>query len=147
MEESINLAALIRKSFCVKEVDIRTYSPLTLAFIGDGIYDLIIRTILVSKGNESTNRLQHKTASYVKAGTQSAMIRALMPYLTEEELAIYKRGRNAKPHTTAKNATLEDYHRATGFEALVGYLYLLGRTGRILEILNEGLRQLKMDKI
>ena len=75
------------------------------------------------------------------------MIRALMPYLTEEELAIYKRGRNAKPHTTAKNATLEDYHRATGFEALVGYLYLLGRTGRILEILNEGLRQLKMDKI
>ena len=91
MEESIDLAAFIRESFCVKEVDIRTYSPLTLAFIGDGIYDLIIRTILVSKGNESTNRLQHKTASYVKAGTQSAMIRALMPYLTEEELAIYTR--------------------------------------------------------
>lgn len=147
MEESIDLAALIRDGFDVKEVDIRTYSPLTLAFIGDGIYDLIIRTILVEKGNEPTNRLQHKTASCVRAGTQSAMIEVLMPYLTQEELAIYRRGKNAKPRTTAKNATLEDYHRATGFEALMGYLYLLGRTGRILELLKAGLPQLKTDKI
>lgn len=147
MEESVDFAALIRENFDLKEVDIRTYSPLTLAFIGDGIYDLIIRTAVVETGNKSASRLHHKTASYVKAGTQSAMIEALAPHLTQEEFAVYKRGRNAKPHTAAKNATLEDYHKATGFEALMGYLYLLGRTERIMELVKTGLHHLKMDRI
>lgn len=144
MEESLDLLALIRKSFELKEVDIRTYSPLTLAYIGDAVYDLIIRTVLVGRGNESTNRLHHKASSYVRAKTQSGMAEALLPCLTQEELTVYKRGKNAKPHTIAKNATLPDYHKATGFEALMGYLYLLGRTERILELVNTGLRNLEL---
>ena len=144
MEESIDILDLIKKNFDLKEVDIRTYSPLTLAYIGDCVFDLIIRTVVVERGNEPANKLHHKTITYVKAQTQSAMIEALLPDLTEEELAVYKRGRNAKSYTSAKNASICDYRKATGLEALVGYLYLFGRTGRILELLKNGLHKLGM---
>lgn len=144
MEESIDLLDLIKKSFDLKEVDIRTYSPLTLAYIGDSIFDLIIRTVVVERGNEPANKLHRKTVTYVKAETQSAMIEALLPELSEEELAVYKRGRNAKSYTSAKNASIGDYRKATGLEALVGYLYLRGRTERILELLKNGLHKLGM---
>ncbi|MBO5057363.1 MAG: ribonuclease III [Lachnospiraceae bacterium] len=144
MEESIDLLDLIKRSFDLKEVDIRTYSPLTLAYIGDSIFDLIIRTVVVERGNEPANKLHRKTVTYVKAETQSAMIEALLPELSEEELAVYKRGRNAKSYTSAKNASIGDYRKATGLEALVGYLYLCGRTERILELLKNGLHKLGM---
>lgn len=142
MEESIELIELIKESFALKEVDIRTYSPLTLAYIGDAVYDLIIRSVVVERGNEPVNKLHHKTVSYVKAETQAAMIEALQEELTENELAVYKRGRNAKAYTGAKNASIGDYRKATGLEALFGYLYLQGKTTRILELIQIGLHKL-----
>ena len=104
MEESIGLLNCIKSKFNCKEVDIRGYSPLTLAYIGDAIYDLIIRTVIVERANRATNELHKRTTRYVKAATQAMMIEAIVPDLTEEELAIYKRGRNAKSYTSAKNA-------------------------------------------
>lgn len=144
MEESVDLLPLVKKSFELKEVDIRSYSSLALAYIGDGVFDLVIRTVVVERGNAPVSRLHHSTASYVRAGTQAAMIEALLPQLTQEELAVYRRGRNAKPHTSAKNASLADYLKATGLEALIGYLYLLGRTQRLIELIKDGLEKLEM---
>ena len=120
-------------------MDIRTYSPLALAYIGDGIFDLVIRSIVVGKGNTGANQLHRRTSQVVKASSQSAMIEKLMPYLTEEEQGIYKRGRNAKYPTMAKNATISDYRRARGFEALMGYLYLSDRFERLVELVKIGL--------
>ena len=144
MEESISLLDLIKQSFELKEVDIRAYSPLTLAYIGDCVYDLVIRTVVVERGNEPANKLHKKTVAYVKAQTQAAMIEALLPYLTEEEEAVYKRGRNAKSYTSAKNASIGDYRKATGMEAVVGYLYLTGQEARIMELIKTGLKELSM---
>lgn len=144
MEESISLLDLIKQSFELKEVDIRAYSPLTLVYIGDCVYDLVIRTVVVERGNEPANKLHKKTVAYVKAQTQASMIEALLPYLTEEEEAVYKRGRNAKSYTSAKNASIGDYRKATGMEALVGYLYLTGQEARIMELIKTGLKELSM---
>ena len=144
MEESISLLDLIKQSFELKEVDIRAYSPLTLAYIGDCVYDLVIRTVVVERGNEPANKLHKKTVAYVKAQTQASMIEALLPYLTGEEEAVYKRGRNAKSYTSAKNASIGDYRKATGMEALVGYLYLTGQEARIMELIKTGLKELSM---
>ena len=144
MEESISLLDLIKQSFELKEVDIRAYSPLTLAYIGDCVYDLVSRTVVVERGNEPANKLHKKTVAYVKAQTQASMIEALLPYLTEEEEAVYKRGRNAKSYTSAKNASIGDYRKATGMEALVGYLYLTGQEARIMELIKTGLKELSM---
>lgn len=144
MEESVDLLPLVMKSFELKEVDIRSYSPLALAYIGDGVFELVIRTVVVERGNAPVSRLHRSTASYVRAATQAAMIEALLPELTQEELAVYRRGRNAKPHTSAKNASLADYLKATGLEALIGYLYLLGRTQRLIELIKDGLEKLEM---
>ena len=126
----MEIDAFIRERFNIKEQDIRTYSPLTLAYIGDGVFDLIIRTVVVDKGNTSPNELHRHTSSIVKAHTQALMAEALMEELTEEEHDVYRRGRNAKSFTTAKNATVADYRKATGFEALMGYLYLEDRFDR-----------------
>lgn len=132
MEESVTILEAIKRDFGCSEIDIRTYSPLTLAYIGDAIYDLVIRTIVVERGNTSANKLHRKAVSYVNARVQAKMIEALMDELTEEEQGIYRRGRNAKSFTTAKNASVIEYRKATGFEALCGYLYLTGRQERML---------------
>ena len=139
MEESISLLTLIKKSFDLKEVDIRTYSPLTLAYIGDAVYDLIFRTDVVLQGNTSANKLHNKTVQYVKAPAQARLIESIMEDLSEEELAVYKRGRNAKPYTMAKNATMGEYKKATGLEALMGYLYLTDQMDRALQLIQKGL--------
>ena len=139
MEESISLLTLIKKSFDLKEVDIRTYSPLTLAYIGDVVYDLIFRTDVVLQGNTSANKLHNKTVQYVKAPAQARLIESIMEELSEEELAVYKRGRNAKPYTMAKNATMGEYKKATGLEALMGYLYLTDQMDRALQLIQRGL--------
>lgn len=144
MEESVSLLALIKQSFELEEVDIREYSPLTLAYIGDCVFDLVIRTVVVERGNAPADKLHKKTVAYVKAPAQAAMIEALLPYLTEEEAAVYRRGRNAKPYTHAKNASLTDYRKATGMEALLGYLYLTGRDARVMELIKAGLKELSM---
>lgn len=125
----------IRERFCVPDVDIRTYSPLALAYIGDGVFDLIIRSVVVGRGNTRPNRLHQRTSQVVKAHTQAEMIRYLLPMLDEEETDIYRRGRNANSPTMAKNATVADYRQATGLEALVGYLYLTDRFERLTELI------------
>ena len=146
MEESISLLTLIKKNFALKEVDIRTYSPLTLAYIGDAVYDLIFRTMVVQKGNTSVNKLHNQTIQYVKAPAQALLIEAIMEELLPEELAVYKRGKNAKPYTMAKNATMGEYKRATGLEALMGYLYLTDQTERALQLIQIGLHNINKDK-
>lgn len=137
MEKSI--IEQIKLTFECKEQDVRAYSPLTLAYIGDAIYELVIRSVVVERANRSANDLHKKTVRYVKAETQAAMIMALQEELTEEELAVYKRGRNAKSHTMAKNASMSDYRKATGFEALMGYLYLMDETDRLLYLVKKGI--------
>lgn len=129
----------LKEMFQLEDRDIRTYSPLTLAYIGDGVYELVIRTILVKKGNCPVNQLHRHASSLVKAGTQSAMMEILEPMLTAEELSVYKRGRNAHSPTMAKHATMADYRRATGFEALMGYLYLKEDFSRIVELVRAGI--------
>ena len=141
MEESVDLLQLIKESFELKEVDIRTYSPLTLAYIGDAVYDLIFRTMVVERGNAPVNKLHHKTIEYVKAPAQAKLIESIMEELLPEELAVYKRGRNAKPYTMAKNATIEEYKKATGLEALIGYLYLTSQMRRAMELIQNGLHK------
>ena len=140
MEKGI--ISYIRKQFELKEVDIHTYSPLTLAYIGDGIFDLIVRTVVVGRGNANVGNLHKKTSHVVKAQTQAKMIGQLLPYLTEEEADIYRRGRNAHSPTMAKNATMSDYRKATGLEPLIGYLYLEDQLERILFLIQKGMEQL-----
>lgn len=139
MEKS--LEKYLKDTFELQEVDLRTYSPLTLAYIGDGVYDLIIRTILVSRGNSQANKLHKKASGIVKAATQAEMIMYLMEHehLTEEEQSIFKRGRNAFTPTKAKNASVSEYRKATGFEALMGYLYLKQDMQRMIDLIKTGL--------
>lgn len=138
MEVGLSLLEQIKKEFECKEVDVRAYSPLTLAYIGDAVYELVIRTVVVERANRSANDLHKRSVKFVQAGTQATMIAALQEILTEEELAVYKRGRNAKSNTSAKNASITDYRKATGFEALIGFLYLMDRMDRVLYLVKEG---------
>ena len=134
MEKSLNQQ--IKDIFAIADVDIRTYSPLTLAYIGDGIFDVVIRSIVVGRGNTPVNQLHHKTSHIVKAHSQAMMAEVLLDEMTDTEKDIYRRGRNAKSHTMAKNVTVMDYRSATGFEALMGYLYLTDAMDRILELVS-----------
>lgn len=145
MDESItkekkpDMVTDIQETFDIKEQDPKQYSALTLAYIGDGIYDLIIRTMVVERGNARVNQLHKTVSGMVKASAQADMIRKMEPFLTEEEMGVYKRGRNAKSYTKAKNASVTEYRHATGFEALMGYLYLTHQIDRILELVKIGL--------
>ena len=145
MEKSVgfDFVSYMNELFQMEEVDIREYSPLTLAYIGDCIYDLIIRSLVVNKGNKQVNKLHQETSSLVQASTQSLMMRTMQEHLTEEEHAIYKRGRNAKSVSPAKNQSITDYRRATGFEALLGYLYLKKEWKRMLDLVKIGLDSIK----
>ena len=129
----------LKELFHLEDQDLRSYSPLTLAYIGDGVYELIIRTILVKKGNCPVNRLHKKASSLVKAGAQSAIMEVIEEKLTPEELSVYRRVRNAHSPTMAKHATMADYRRATGFEALMGYLYLKEDYTRMLTLVRMGI--------
>lgn len=133
--------------FHMEEVDIREYSPLTLAYIGDSIYDLVIKTLVISRGNRPVNQLHRMTSSLVQASAQSRMMRTLQGLLTEEEHAVYKRGRNAKSVSPAKNQSVTDYRRATGFEALMGYLYLEKEWERMLSLIRTGLESLEYGEL
>ena len=142
MDESINLLAKIKREFECKDVDLRTYSPLTLAFLGDCVYDIIIRTVVVERGNRAPQGLHKKKSYLVNAKTQKELIESIQDLLTPEEESIYRRGRNAKSYTTAKNASVGDYRKATGFEALLGYLYLDDQMDRVMYLVKEGLNRI-----
>lgn len=115
--------------------DPKLLSPLALAFVGDGVYDLFVRERLVCEANRPVKKLNEEKVSIVRCSSQAKLIEKLMPILTEEELDVLKRGRNAHTQHIPKNATSADYHSATALEALLGYLYLAGRIERIRELL------------
>ena len=148
MEEGLNglrMLSQIHREFGGGEVDLRTYSPLTLAYIGDAVFEIIIRTLIVEKGQRAANTLHKHTTKIVCAQTQSKMIDAVYESLTEEEQDIYRRGKNTKIHSSAKNASLSDYRKATGFEALCGYLFLKDDTVRITFIIRQALEMTKVE--
>ena len=129
----------VNEIFNSKEVRPNEYSPLALAFIGDSVFDLVIKSVIVEKANCQVNKLQNKTSKIVRATTQALIVDALKDELSEEEANIYRRGRNAKPYTKAKNASYSEYCKATGLEALVGYLYLMGDTERLVSLIKLGI--------
>lgn len=118
----------------IKNIDLQTVSMQTLAFIGDSVYDLYIRTYLASKANEKAGKLHKKAVSYVSAKSQSKIMDKIIDKLNEEEMQIYKRGRNTNISTN-KHVDIIDYKKATGFEALIGYTYLTHNILRLEEIL------------
>lgn len=132
----------MQEIFQMQEVEIKEYSPLALAYIGDSIYDLIIKSLVLNEGNRQVQKMHLRTSSFVQAKAQSQMMRGMQEHLTEEEHAIYKRGRNAKSVSPAKNQSVTDYRRATGFEALLGYLYLKKDWKRMLDLVKIGLDSL-----
>lgn len=145
MEKSITFEfhEYIKQVLHLKEVDVKQYSPLVLAYIGDCVYDLIIKTMVINGGNKQVHKLHEETSSYVQASTQSLMMRTMQEHLNEEEHAIYRRGRNAKSVSPAKNQSITDYRRATGFEALIGYLYLKRDYKRLMDLVKIGLDSLE----
>lgn len=125
---------LLYRKFTKEEA--RMLNPLQLAFVGDGVYEVFIRNYILNNNKElSTHKLHVEAIKYVKAHAQSEIIRRIESDLTEEEIYIYKRGRNTKSATVPKNADLAEYRAATGFEALVGYLYLINEIDRLNTIL------------
>ncbi|MBR5916626.1 MAG: ribonuclease III, partial [Lachnospiraceae bacterium] len=138
-----DLPSKIKEQFDIKDTDINTYNPLTLAFIGDSVYETIVRTIAVSKGNKSVNALAKDKNKLVNAKTQSRIAEILTEYYTDEEADIYRRGKNAKTANHSKSAAYSEYHRATGLEAVFGYLYLTGNLDRCLELLKTALEKIE----
>ena len=116
--------------------EINTLSPLTLAFLGDSVYEMFVRTKILSMGNRPANELHKIAVGYVKAKAQAQAAHKILEMLSEEETEIYKRGRNTNIHTVPKNADMADYRHATALEALIGYLYIKGDEERLSEILN-----------
>ena len=142
MEKDLRAKA-ITEFFGTDEKDIRTYSPLALAFVGDAVYSLVFRTIMIEQGSNRVDNLHRKVSRYARASYQSEMASAIAGILREEEAEVYRRGRNAKSHAAPKSATSGDYHRATGLEALIGFLYLKGEEARILELMKAGMQALE----
>ena len=144
MEKSIiSLEDSLDSVFGLSSKDWKPYSPLTLAYLGDAVYEMVIRTICVKRTNMQTQKLHRKVTGYVSAKAQAKMMDALIGELTEEEESIYRRGRNSKPYTKAKNASMEEYLKATGFEALVGYLYLQKEYERMNALIAHGIEALQ----
>lgn len=143
MEESVTFSDFLeyyKKSMGLEPVDVRTYSPLVLAYIGDAVYELMIRSKVINHGSMQVNKMHKHSAALVKASAHAQLIKALQEELTEEELAAYKRGRNAKSATMAKHATMIDYlHGHLGLEALVGWLFLTEQYARLVELVSRGL--------
>ena len=124
--------------------DARQLSPLVLAYIGDAYYEMVVRTYVVSAGNMQVEKLHKKVTGMVRASSQAAIARHYVDTeeFTEDELDVFKRGRNSKSHTIPKNAEPADYRRATGLEAVIGYLYLDGQSKRAEELILKGIEYL-----
>lgn len=113
------------------------YSPLALAYLGDAVYELIIRERVLAEGNRQVNKLHKESTKYVNAAAQAELIMSIEDKLTDEERAVYKRGRNANAHAAPKNQDVIAYRKSTGFEALIGWLYLKNDMDRIMELTGE----------
>lgn len=138
-----NFFQYFKENFEIKQASPESYSPLGLAYIGDSIFDVMVRTIEVSRVNKQVNKYHKDVSKIVCAPAQARMIKAIKDRLTEEEQQIYKRGRNAHFHTKAKNASQTDYRNATGFEAVLGYLYLKEDFERLTDVVRMSLESLK----
>lgn len=139
--DNLDILSSITDSFGLAKKDVRQIPALTLAYLGDCIFELVIRSMLVEKGIMHVSELNKASSGIVRAGSQAAMLKAIEAELTEDESAVFHRGRNVKSASCAKNATVADYRVATGFEALMGYLYLNGNIERILELVKLGLSE------
>ncbi len=138
MADTKDLYAKIRDSFSLDAVEPGQVAPVILAHLGDAVYEVVVRSVIDTRSNRQIVKVHKEIVKYVNASAQSKIITALEPELTEEEAEIYRRGKNAHTNTFPKNGTKADYHRATGFEALVGYLFLKGETDRMLELISTG---------
>ena len=136
-----DLLGNIETKFNISLLEPEQYSSLGLAYIGDAVYDMIIRTLVLGAGNGKVKIFHKMTSSIVKAEAQAKLVKEILPELSEEETAVFKRGRNAKSATSAKNASIADYRAATGFEALLGYLYLKKNMDRGMELVKSGLEK------
>ena len=114
--------------------EVNRISMLGLAHVGDAVYELLVRSMLCLEGHQAIQDLHKSTVSYVKAPAQARAAERILPLLSEEELSVFRRGRNAKVHGVPQNASVAEYHAATGLEALFGWLWLIGRSGRISEL-------------
>lgn len=123
--------------FTEEQLNPKDYSPLALAYIGDSIYDLFVRTKVLSRGNRHVTQMHRDSVHFVKAHSQAMSAHAIESILTEEELRVLKWGRNAKSNTSPKNADITDYRMATGLETLIGYLYLIGNIERLTELMEK----------
>ncbi|MCX8074861.1 MAG: Mini-ribonuclease 3 [Clostridia bacterium] len=121
----------------IKKIDIQSTSMQTLAFIGDAVYNVYIRCYLVSKSNSKTGKIHKESIKYVSAKAQSKIIDNLHDFLTETEQLVYKRGRNTNIDKVSKNIDIIDYKKATGFETLIGYLYLNSEHNRLDEFVKK----------
>ena len=130
----------------LSNLDEKLISPLGLAYIGDAVYDVYIRSYVLGGGNTSVKKLHKTSTGYVSAKAQSRIIHALESHLTEEESAVYKRGRNAHSNTSAKNADIVDYRHATGLEAVIGYLFIAGKHERINELVALAIEYINNEK-
>ena len=138
MEKSVDNIIFNSVSEVMKPTEVSSrYSPLALAYIGDSVYDLLVKRYFVMKSNMQTEKYHKKVSSIVSANSQAEFIEGYMDSLTEDEQAVFKRARNSSPHTKAKNASLQNYLKATGFEAILGYLYLSGQNERLYEIVDK----------
>ena len=125
---------LINREKC--EMDINMLSPLTWAYVGDAVYELYIRTNLVNTTKLKPHKLHIESIKYVKAKAQADILKKIQDSLSDDEKDIVRRGRNTENHHVAKNSNVADYSQSTGFEALIGYLYLTKQDDRLEEILN-----------
>lgn len=136
---------VFREQLGIYELDIKTYSPLSLAFVGDSIYDCLVKLYLLGQGNRPANDFHKMTKEYVKASEQARILERITPMLDEEELRIVRWGRNAKSQSVPKNASKADYQQATGFECLLGFFLLTERYDRLIECVVEGIKNDKAD--
>ncbi len=127
---------MFRLDTVITETEARQLNPVVLAFVGDAVYSLYVRERLVLSGRGKASEFQRAASKIVSAEGQSQFFSIIEPMLTEEEIEVYKRGRNAKKATKSKNASATDYNRSTGFEAMLGYLYLTGKRDRVDELLS-----------
>ncbi len=135
--ETLKLEAL-------KQMDVQMLNPLKLAYLGDAVYEAYIRTYIISKYTMTPNEMSKLAVKYVKASAQAKIAMTLQNELSDSEWTIIKRGRNQKSGSVPKNAILSDYKYATGFEALIGYLYLVGEKARVYEIIGRAIEIIEM---
>lgn len=144
MKEEKDLLSDIHRFFPSDEKDIRSFSPLKLAYLGDAVFEIIIRTLIIEETEGRVKHLHKRSSELVNAASQARLITAIQDNLTEEESAIFRHGRNAKASSVAKNANIHDYRNATGLESLFGYLYLTGNMSRAIELLHDGFTKLNI---